>query len=80
MKAIIKKVTKGPNKGQYRFVLVGDNGENLSQTETYTQKHNVIEVLAKYFPNFEVVDKTKEDVQPKEERTINTEGDDDFPF
>lgn len=60
MKALIKKVTHGKRKGEYKFVLKGDNGENLSQQETYTQKHNVSEVIAKYFPNFVVEDKTGE--------------------
>jgi hypothetical protein len=59
MKAIIKPVTKGKRKGQFRFVLKADNGENLSPQETYTQKHNVISVLEKYFPNFTIVDQTK---------------------
>lgn len=61
MKAIIKKVTKGKKAGQFRFKLVADNGEDLSQNETYTQKHNVIEVLTKYFPNFVIVDETVKD-------------------
>ncbi len=60
MKIIIKKVSKGPNKGQFRFLIKGDNGENLSQQETYTQKHNVIEVITKYFPHFTIEDKTNE--------------------
>jgi uncharacterized protein YegP (UPF0339 family) len=60
MKAVIKKVTHGKRKGEYKFALLGDNSENLSQQETYTQKHNVTEVLEKYFPQFEVEDKTGE--------------------
>lgn len=59
MKAIIKKVTKGKKRGQFKFVLEADNGENLSAQETYTQKHNVIKVLEKYFPNFAIIDQTK---------------------
>jgi len=59
MKAIIKVVTRGKNKGQFRFILKADNGENLSPQETYTQKHNVKKILEKYFPNFTVVDNTK---------------------
>jgi uncharacterized protein YegP (UPF0339 family) len=58
MKAIIKKVKKGKRKGEFKFLLIADNGENLSQNETYTQKHNVEEVLRKYFPNFEIVDES----------------------
>jgi uncharacterized protein YegP (UPF0339 family) len=59
MKVIIKRVSKGKRKGEFRFVLIGDNGENLSQQESYTQKHNVIEVIEKYFSNFPIVDATK---------------------
>ncbi len=59
MKAIIKKVSHGNQKGQYRFVLRGKNNEIVAVSETYTQKHNALEVLADYFSNFEVVDKTK---------------------
>jgi uncharacterized protein YegP (UPF0339 family) len=61
MKAIIKKVNKGKRVGQFKFKLVGDNGEDLSQNESYTQKHNVMEVLTKYFPNFVIVDETVKD-------------------
>jgi uncharacterized protein YegP (UPF0339 family) len=58
MKAIIKKVSHGKLKGQFRFVLKGSNGEIIAVGETYTQKHNCIETLQNYFSNFEVVDKT----------------------
>jgi hypothetical protein len=58
MRAIIKKITHGRAKGQFKFKLVGDNGEDLSQNESYTQKHNVTEVLVKYFPNFAIEDQT----------------------
>ncbi len=60
MKAIITRVTHGKRKGEFRFKLIGVNGEQVgtSGTETYTQKHNVLEVLAVYFSQFPVVDKT----------------------
>ncbi len=58
MKAILKKVSHGKQKGQFRFVLKGANGEIIATSETYTQKHNVTEILQVAFPNFEVVDKT----------------------
>lgn len=60
MKVIITRVTHGKRKGEFRFKLVGKNGEVVatSGTETYTQKHNVIEVLEVYFFNFPIVDKT----------------------
>lgn len=59
MKAIIKKIKKGRNKGQFRFVLKADNGENLSQNEAYHNKGDILSVIAKYFGNFQVVDETK---------------------
>lgn len=59
MKAIIKIVSHGKLKGQFRFVLKAVNGETIAVSETYTQKHNVLDVLTNYFPNFEIVDKTK---------------------
>lgn len=62
MKAIIKLVPSGKLKGQFRFVLKAANGETIATSETYTQKHNVTEVLVEYFPNFEVVDKTVKNV------------------
>lgn len=59
MKAVIKTVSHGKQKGQFRFMLKSANGEVIAVSETYTQKHNVLDVLANYFPNFEVIDKTK---------------------
>lgn len=58
-KAIIKTVSHGKLKGQYRFILIAANGEPIATSETYTQKHNVIELLATHFAEFEIVDKTK---------------------
>jgi hypothetical protein len=43
---------------QFRFKLIGDNGEPIAWGEQYTQKHNVTEVLEEYFPTFEVKDLT----------------------
>lgn len=54
MEAIVKQVTRGKMKGQYRFVLKGDNGEIIATSETYTQEHNVLEVLYQYFPTFKI--------------------------
>lgn len=59
MKAIIKTVSHGKLKGQFRFILKSANGEPIATSETYTQKHNCTELLEKYFPAFEIVDKTK---------------------
>jgi hypothetical protein len=43
-------------KDYFFFTLTGDNDEPVAQGEQYTQKHNMVEVLDKYFPNFTVVD------------------------
>ena len=58
--AIIKRVSRGKKKGEFRFVLKGDNGEIIgsSGSESYTQKHNCVDVLEKYFPKFDIVDLT----------------------
>ena len=58
MKMIIKRVTHGKKKGQFRFILKGKNGEVVGIGETYTQKHNVVELHSVYFSNFELVDKS----------------------
>jgi hypothetical protein len=42
----------------YFFRLVADNNEPIAKSEEYTEKHNVDEVLDRYFSNFEKVDKT----------------------
>jgi hypothetical protein len=47
-------------KTRYYFRLVGDNGEQIASSEAYTQKHNVTEVLDKYFSSWEVKDVTGE--------------------
>jgi uncharacterized protein YegP (UPF0339 family) len=47
-------------KEHYYFRLVAPNGEVIAQSETYTQKHNAMEVVAKYFPNAVVKDRTAE--------------------
>lgn len=58
MTAIVKKVSKGKLKGQFRFVLKAKNGEIIatSGTESYTQKHNCISVLKEHFPNFKIIE------------------------
>jgi hypothetical protein len=59
MKAIIKTVPKGKLKGQFRFVLKTKNNKIIATSEIYTQKHNVVKLLNKYFSRFKIVDKTK---------------------
>lgn len=56
---VIKTVSHGKKKGEFRFVLKGDNYEVIAVSETYTQKHNISELHKKYFSDFELVDKTK---------------------
>lgn len=60
-KALIKRVAKGHKTGQFRFTLVGKNGEVVAQsgTETYTTKAMCLKTLRTYFGDFEVVDTTK---------------------
>lgn len=62
MVAVIKKVSHGKRKGEFRFNLVGDNEEVIATSETYTQKHNVADVLEKYFKDFKIVDKCKDGI------------------
>lgn len=47
-------------KTEYRFRLVGLNGEIIAQSEGYTQKHSVKEVHVAYFQDFDYVDETGE--------------------
>jgi len=60
MKAIIKRIARGKLGGQFRFVLIGDNGEVVAQSwaESYTTKQMAKKTLKKYFPNFEIEDLT----------------------
>ena len=55
MKAIIIRVTKGKNKGQFRFKLVGFNGEAIAQShpETYKNLVDCEATLDKYFSSFQ---------------------------
>ena len=41
---------------RYYFRIVGDNGETIAQSEGYTQRHNAVEVLNRYFPLAKVVE------------------------
>jgi len=57
MKAIIKKVVRGKNKGQFRFLLIAKNGEPVAQShpETYHNERDLLKTLRNYFPGFEIV-------------------------
>lgn len=54
--AQIKRVTHGHMKGQYRFLLKAENGKIIATSETYTQKHSLLETLETNFPNFKIVE------------------------
>ena len=43
-------------KERYYFRILGDNGEVIAQSEGYTQRHNAVEVLNRYFPKAKVVE------------------------
>lgn len=43
---------------RFHFVLKGDNGEIIATGEPVSQKHNVMEVLKKYFPEYLIFDET----------------------
>lgn len=47
-------------KTRYYFKLIGDNNEQVSSSEAYTQKHNATEVLNKYFADWPIKDLTGE--------------------
>jgi len=45
---------------RYFFRLVADNGEIVAQSEAYNEKKNAVATLARYFPQFSIVDETGE--------------------
>lgn len=49
-------VRKPTFKTRYFFRIKGNNGEIIAQSEGYTQKHNVTEVISQYFPSADVTD------------------------
>jgi uncharacterized protein YegP (UPF0339 family) len=57
--ALIKKITHGKFKGEYRFVLKGANNEIVATSETYKNKADILDLLDNLFPNFMIVDKSK---------------------
>ncbi len=56
-RAIIKKVSKGRNKGQFRFVLKASNGEIVAQShpETYERLQSCLDTLNNNFPDFDII-------------------------
>lgn len=53
-KVIITTVKSGKYKGQFRYKFIADNGEPLSEKETYHNLQDCTDVLKKYFPGFKV--------------------------
>lgn len=53
-------VRKPTFKTRYYFRIVAANGEVIAQSEAYTQKHNAVDVVRRYFPplQWEVKDLT----------------------
>ena len=61
MKAYIKKIAKGKQIGKFRFVLKAGNGEAIANcTESYASKQGIKATLENCFPQFEIIDLTKE--------------------
>ena len=60
--AHITKVSRGKAKGQFKFNLYGGNGEGIAQSwpESYTSKQMCIKTLKVDFPDFAIIDLTKE--------------------
>lgn len=54
----IKTVSRGKEKGQFRFILIGNNGEPVAQSwpESYATKQKCVQTLKRLFPDFEIVD------------------------
>lgn len=50
---------KGKTKGQFRFKLIGDNGEVVGVGEAYTTKAMALKTLHQYHPAFPVHDITE---------------------
>lgn len=58
-KAIITKVTRGTEKGKFKFQLTGIENEVLTTSATFENKETIIQLIADYFPDTEVVDLTE---------------------
>lgn len=54
-KVIINR-TSGKNKGQWKYVLTGSNGEIIATSESYHNKADALSTIEKYFSSFELVD------------------------
>lgn len=62
MKALLKQIKSGPNKGRYRFELYGVNGERMStKQEVWDDEGEMRTHVMNEFPNFNIVDTTPED-------------------
>lgn len=61
-KAIIKNIKSGKQSGQFKFILLADNGEPLDPRDFYHNLDDVKKMLEKYFPAFEIIDLTNVDI------------------
>lgn len=55
-------MSKGKQTGRYRFVLKSGNGEvvGTSGTQSYASKQGCKQTLTECFPQYEIIDLTKE--------------------
>ncbi len=61
-KAIIKNIKTGKQSGQFKFILLADNGEPLDPRDFYHNLDDLKKMLEKYFPAFEVIDLSNVDI------------------
>lgn len=61
-KAIIKNIKTGKQVGQFKFILLADNGEPLDPRDFYHNLDDLKKMLEKYFPAFEVIDLSNVDI------------------
>lgn len=55
---VIKRITHGKFKGQFRFVLKAANNEVIATSEQYVAKQSITGLAKEHFPDFELDDKT----------------------
>ena len=60
-KAIIRNIKSGKQAGQFKFILLADNGQPLDPRDFYHNLEDFKEMLQNYFPAFEIIDLTEVD-------------------
>lgn len=48
---------------EFKYLIISDNGKPISDRDFYKRKPTLLKMLAKYFPGYQVVDKTLKDVK-----------------